>query len=119
MTRLFPFVHRRLNDRCGRSSQLHASTLRWTVGSAVVLVVASLWLAPGSLAGGGGFAAGELFVADQSRVLEYTADHAVTRTIVHPGFRQVFDLAFSPSAQELYVTDAIAHDVTVLDGSGS
>jgi DNA-binding beta-propeller fold protein YncE len=106
--------------REGRGRRLPRAAERPSIMRLVVgLVLVLLWLAPASSAAGGGFAVGDLFVADHSQVVEYTADGAVVRTIIDPSFVQVFDLAFSPSAQALYVTDAIAHDVKVLDGSGN
>jgi len=106
--------------REGRSRRLPRAAERPSIMCLVVgLVLVLLSLAPASSAAGGGFAVGDLFVADHSQVVEYTADGAIVRTIIDSSFVQVFDLAFSPSAQELYVTDAIAHDVKVLDGSGN
>jgi sugar lactone lactonase YvrE len=103
-----------------RSTAPRGSALRSAGRFVVGLVVVLLWLAAAAgSAAGAGFAPGDLFVADHSQVVEYTADGAVVRTIIDPSFVQVFDLAFSPSAQVLYVTDAIAHDVKVVDGSGN
>jgi DNA-binding beta-propeller fold protein YncE len=86
--------------------------------SFVVLIIVG-FCASAPAAAGTGFAYGDVFVADHGQIVEFTSDGTVVRTLTDSRFIQAFDLAFDKAGSHLYVTDAIAHDVKVIDRSGS
>lgn len=83
------------------------------------LIVVALPVGSAGTAAGDGFTVGDLFVADHGAISEFTPDGAIVRTYTDPRVAQLIDLAFDNAGNDLYATDAIAHDVKVFDRSGT
>jgi sugar lactone lactonase YvrE len=88
------------------------------VSPALIIPLIALFAA---LSGGAaaGTTVGNLYVADGTAITEFTPDGAVVSTYTDSRFSQVFDLAFNNTGDVLYATDAIAHDVKLIDASGN